>query len=251
MKKCILFLLFSVLSFGQAPDQMVSFNAAQSLGYSLNASQSHVNSDKCMTKDEALAKYNLATTANTNSIAGNQLMQKSFWETGITYYPHQVYDGSNQPGENATCTAYNTAGGLITLYSPDQVLVVGSYVYMLSDSYIIYYGGNYNHYSPSLDKLIRINNSSQITEITTCAPAYYTFTASSTDNLNDATACGYSPNITLYAKVANPVVGTILYTNTACTTAYSATVSRWRKWTGGGNRVMRYGTSIAELITCP
>jgi hypothetical protein len=56
-------------------------------------------------------------------------------------------------------------------------------------------------------------------------------------------------NITLYAKVANPVVGTILYTNTACT-AYSASVSRWRKWTGGGNKVMRYGTSIAEILSC-
>jgi hypothetical protein len=55
-------------------------------------------------------------------------------------------------------------------------------------------------------------------------------------------------NITLYAKVANPVVGTI-YTNTACTTAYSASVSRWRKWTGG-NKVMRYGTSIAEILSC-
>jgi hypothetical protein len=56
-------------------------------------------------------------------------------------------------------------------------------------------------------------------------------------------------NITLYAKVANPVVGTILYTNTACTTAYSASVSRWRKWTGGNNEIWYINSRNTVLLT--
>ena len=77
MKKYIL-LLFSVFAFGQASNQMVTFTQAQSLGFALKAGQSHVTSNQCMTKSDALAKYNIDASAM-SSYANNQLVPRSAW----------------------------------------------------------------------------------------------------------------------------------------------------------------------------
>jgi len=73
-----LLVLFSVFAFGQAPNEMVSFTQAQSLGFLLNLGQSHVTSNQCMTKLEATTKYSL-NTALLNAYAPNQLIPKSVW----------------------------------------------------------------------------------------------------------------------------------------------------------------------------
>lgn len=67
-----------------ANNQMVDFTDAQGGGYSLNASQSHVTSVKCMTKDETIAKYNVNTTSFA-SYAANQLVPKGTFSTGTVY----------------------------------------------------------------------------------------------------------------------------------------------------------------------
>ena len=77
MKKYIL-LLVTALSFAQASNQMVSFTQAQSLGFTLKSGQSHTTSNQCMTKSEALAKYNLDASAM-SSYASNQLVPRSAW----------------------------------------------------------------------------------------------------------------------------------------------------------------------------
>ena len=77
MKKYIL-LLFSVFAFGQASNQMVTFTQAQSLGFALKSGQSHVTSNQCMTKSDALAKYNVDADAM-SSYANNQLVPRSVW----------------------------------------------------------------------------------------------------------------------------------------------------------------------------
>jgi hypothetical protein len=47
-----------------------------------------------MTKDMACSTYNLAVTASTNSIAGNQLMQK-FWIAGVAPFTGPQYVSTN------------------------------------------------------------------------------------------------------------------------------------------------------------
>lgn len=88
MKKFLL-LLFCSFAFGQASNEMVTFTQAQSLGFSLNSGQSHVTSSECMTKTQALAKYNLDASAM-SAYASNQLVPKSAWAAGtppITFTP--------------------------------------------------------------------------------------------------------------------------------------------------------------------
>lgn len=61
-----------------ASNQMVTFTDAQSSGFALNSGQSHVTSNQCMTKSDALTKYNLDASAM-SSYANNQLVPKSTW----------------------------------------------------------------------------------------------------------------------------------------------------------------------------
>jgi uncharacterized protein (TIGR02145 family) len=76
-----LFLLFSVFAFGQEPNEMVSFTQAASLGFILKPGQSHVTSNRCMTKLEALTKYKLSISAM-DAYANNQLIPRSVWLDG-------------------------------------------------------------------------------------------------------------------------------------------------------------------------
>ena len=86
MKKYFLILLVTTISFGQASNQMVTFTQAQSLGFSLKSGQSNVTSNQCMTKSDALAKYNLDANAMA-SYASNQLVPKSVWINGVVGVP--------------------------------------------------------------------------------------------------------------------------------------------------------------------
>ncbi|AXQ66546.1 MAG: hypothetical protein [Caudoviricetes sp.] len=93
MKKYIL-LLFSVFAFGQASNQMVTFTEAQSLGFSLKSGQSHVTSSQCMTKNDALVKYNIDASAM-SSYANNQLVPRSVWV--ISEYISTLIVGEKDP----------------------------------------------------------------------------------------------------------------------------------------------------------
>ena len=86
MKKYIL-LLFTALSFAQASNQMVTFTQAQSLGFALKSGQSHVTSNQCMTKADALAKYNVTISG----YADNQLVPRSAWVSAIVATPMLVH----------------------------------------------------------------------------------------------------------------------------------------------------------------
>lgn len=81
-------ILFSVFCFGQASNQMVTFTAAQSLGFSLNSGQSSVTSNQCMTKNDALTKYALSSSAM-SAYANNQLVPKSVWVNGLNYVEYR------------------------------------------------------------------------------------------------------------------------------------------------------------------
>lgn len=103
------------MSFGWANlanNQMVSFTDAQGGGFSLLAGQSHVTSEKCMTKDETIAKYNI-NVGSFSSYAGNQLVPKGAWTTGTVYQSAAHSESATKnscavggTGSSVTLTAY-------------------------------------------------------------------------------------------------------------------------------------------------
>jgi len=125
MKKYFL-ILFCTIAFAQDPNQMVTFTQAQSLGFSLNSGQSNVDSIECMTKDQALAKYNLDASAM-SAYVSNQLVPRSVWIAGISNsisFSNLVSSGSNGSwsgtvtitGATATFKAFATSysGGTLS-----------------------------------------------------------------------------------------------------------------------------------------
>lgn len=103
-----------------ASNQMVSYTDAQTSGFALNAGQSSVTSNQCMTKSDAFTKYNLAATSNTDGLASNQLMRKSFWAGNGNAFAFGTAGSTTSSG---SCGLSNTG---LTLYSADTTLVVGS-----------------------------------------------------------------------------------------------------------------------------
>lgn len=65
-------------------NQMVSFTDAQTSVFTLKSGQSIVTSNQCMTKLDALTKYNLNATSM-SAYTDLQLVLKSAWVNGITY----------------------------------------------------------------------------------------------------------------------------------------------------------------------
>lgn len=63
-----------------ANNQMVSYTDAQGGGFTLKSGQSSVTSPQCMTKLDALTKYNLNAT-NMSAYTDSQLVPKSAWST--------------------------------------------------------------------------------------------------------------------------------------------------------------------------
>ena len=77
-----------------AANQIPTFTDLQTSGFTLNAGQSAVTSNECVTKANALAKYNLSSTAM-NSFASNQLVPKSAYASGaVTSYSYTVKLGT-------------------------------------------------------------------------------------------------------------------------------------------------------------
>lgn len=94
-----------------AANQMVSFTDAQGSGFGLNASQSHVTSEQCMTKAEIIAKYNVSS-ASMASYANNQLVPKQAWQTGTVYQSAPYSESATKNN----CTGTGT-GSSVTLYA--------------------------------------------------------------------------------------------------------------------------------------
>lgn len=66
-----------------ATNQMVSYVEASDGGFTLKSGQTNPLTQQMLTKDMANTMFNLNATTGSNGIAGNQLMQKSFWESGV------------------------------------------------------------------------------------------------------------------------------------------------------------------------
>jgi hypothetical protein len=86
---------------GITANQMVSQIDAQTSGFTLQSGQSHGTTTLCYTKADAFAKYVLGVTANTNTLASNQLMRKDFWVTGKSVTFSNVILLTNQSGDRS------------------------------------------------------------------------------------------------------------------------------------------------------
>lgn len=203
MKKYIL-LLVTALSFAQASNQMVTFTQAQSLGYTLNSGQSHILSDKCMTKTEALAKYNLNASAM-SSYTSNQLVPKSVLINVSNYYSYQI-----------------SAGGCldqietINLYSSSASIAVGMVFYTNTSLTNTYSGRSLGRFYPNGNQLLTINDSGVLDAADNCSAYFYTypFTPST---IQASESCASLPSNNYYSSLSYPVIGSVLYTNTALT----------------------------------
>lgn len=163
MKKYIL-LLFSVFAFGQASNQMVTFTEVQSLGFSLKSGQSHVTSSQCMTKNDALVKYNIDTYAM-SSYASNQLVPRSAWVSAVPSYSHLI--GSN--GFSDSSIGCFDVPEEVTRYSNDNILAIGSILYTDVRLTTVFNGfGQWFKISGNL--MAHILTSGEIANIIDCSP---------------------------------------------------------------------------------
>jgi hypothetical protein len=109
---------------GLASNQMVTFTDAQTSPFTLNAGQFPVTSNECMTKSQALTKYNLDASAM-SAYANNQLVPKSVWVSGVTAYSYEVRLGSSNA---EACSAFTEI-----VYSDSSTFTIGMILYTTSD----------------------------------------------------------------------------------------------------------------------
>jgi hypothetical protein len=122
-----LLILFTVFTFGQASNQMVTFTQASTLGLTLNSGQAHVTSNQCMTKSAALAKYNLNASFMSEYI-DNQLVPRSVWTNENTSNSF-IFSNNTFKDRVLSCDNANTGQ---TLYSSSTSLAIN--VNLFADS---------------------------------------------------------------------------------------------------------------------
>lgn len=146
-----------------ASNQMVSFTDAQSGGFAINSAQTNITSDQCMTKNDALTKYNL-DASYMSSYSDNQLVPKSTWVgISVTSYAHDFslgyFDAYDSCLDNFS---------YYTFYSADVTLIVGSRLF--TDSTLTFYlnGGNNFFRDNNQSNTCRVDSLGYITTIAAC-----------------------------------------------------------------------------------
>lgn len=152
-------ILFSAFTFGQASNQMVTFTAAQSLGFSLNSGQSAVTSNQCMTKNDALTKYNLSSSAM-SAYANNQLVPRSVWVSG-------AFSLLYTSGYTTSAGACSSFPATIQFYSSVADPAVGDVIYSNSGLTSVVVGGN-SWFANSNCWALQINNSGVVIAKVNC-----------------------------------------------------------------------------------
>lgn len=112
-----------------ASNQMVSFTDAQSGGFSLNSGQSQTTSNQCMTKSDALTKYNLNASLM-SSFANNQLVPKSTWASAAVVAYHYYVSSYSQATSSSSCNKINNGATVVFLYASNNTgFFVGQVLY--------------------------------------------------------------------------------------------------------------------------
>lgn len=256
MKKYFLILICS-FAFGQASNQMVTFTQAQSLGFGLNPGQSSVNSTECLTKAQALAKYNLDANSM-SAYASNQLVPRSVWVTGPDLQPPSYqfaslnYTGSTCSTLTGTWSGWTDNIGIshysvfVVNYTTGAVVHTSANLSAATSSYTAtgLQGGTLYYYN--CRAFDAAGNSAGLTfpyTTPSCVSSYaFNFSNGSTST---TAVCGYGLSITLYSSQSTLSSGSVLYTNSQLTTVYNG-LSRWFK--GSSGSIYRINSSGQILL---
>lgn len=186
-----------------SPTQAVSFTDAQSSGFALKAGQSHVTSNQCMTKSDALAKYVLNATSM-NSFSDNQLVPKNNWATGVVGNAITVY--LSNPSADATCGSHSYG---LTVYSTNTSISNGITLYSDANMSSVY-SSRLNHYDAGGNRLFTINTSGVVSILGSCVPAYsWAGQRGSLTCVGGQVAVFNPSNITVFTS--NPILQTGIY----------------------------------------
>lgn len=161
-------------------NQMVSHAEAATGGFTLNSGKTNPGGTQMMTKAMAFDMYNLAVTADTNSIATNQLMQRSFWSSGITGIAVGLIDttATGLPGTCAVAwidpiTKYTKTGLLAWdgtspqasgIYSIYNDVGCTSFFQIINKLFKAFEGGVYK-------SVVGDTHSDNVVQVNTCGPA--------------------------------------------------------------------------------
>ena len=203
---------------GLASNQMVTFTNAQTSPFTLNAGQSPVTSNECMTKLQALTKYNLDASAM-SAYANNQLVPKSVWVSGVVYYPFATSLVSATELTNACSFSFDT----FTLYTTNSngIVNVGDIVYYLDGGvYYPYYAPEtpYISYNEGSTRKVILtdpdNDTGEILSKEDCSTSYSYEVRLGNSN---AEACSAFTE-TVYSDSSIFAEGIVIYTTSALTT---------------------------------
>lgn len=198
-----------------SPTQAVSFTDAQSGGFALKSGQSHVTSNQCMTKNDALTKYVLNVT-NMNSFSDNQLVPKNNWASGVVGNAISVYLAN--PSTDATCSSH--AYGL-TVYSTSTSISNGVVLYSDSSMSSIY-STRLTHYDAVGNRLFTINTSGVVSILNNCVVSYqYNGQRGRLTCVGGQVAVFNPSNITVYSPNSVLFTGVYLYLDAGLTQPYT------------------------------
>ena len=219
-------------------NQMVTFTNAQSGGFTLKAGQSHVTSNQCVTKSDALTKYNLDASAMA-SYANNQLVPRSAWVNAVTSYGHFV---STAVATRLDACSYED--DYMYLYSSSSTIEEGIHFFTNSSLSIQFHGTGDFHESEN--KSFQINGAGGVVNVLYCSPpvtAYGHLISSNSFTISSDGCIDISEEIIKYSADSILIAGSVLYTDEGLTTVFNG-LGKWWKVTGN---LMAYVLSSGEL----
>ena len=202
---------------GLASNQMVTFTNAQGGGFTLVPGESAVTSNECMTKSDALTKYQLSSSAM-SSYANNQLVPKSVW-IGVNYYIFTNQYNSADSNTNI-CTLPLDVNQTLYTTNSNGIVGVGDLMYILDGGYNVIIAGSsgfvyYTYDEGSSRVWVEINpTTGVIISKTYCTVAYAYEVRLGNSN---AEACSAFTE-TVYSDSSIFAEGIVIYTTSDLTT---------------------------------
>lgn len=197
-----------------SPTQAVSFTDAQSGGFALKSGQSHLTSNQCMTKNDALTKYNLSASAMV-SYANNQLVPKNVWSSGVVGNSITIYLGSG--GLDATCNVHSSS---LIVYSSSTFISQGIVLYN-DQAMTSTYSSRFIHYDSVSNSLFTIN-SGLVSVLNYCVNSFQWNGQRGTLTCVGGKVAVFNPsNVTVFGSNSVLFTGQYLYNDAQLTQPYS------------------------------
>jgi hypothetical protein len=191
-----------------ASNQIPTFTDLQTSGFTLNAGQSAVTSNECLTKTEALAKYNLSTSLM-SSYASNQLVPKSNYASGsVNSYAFEL----ERYGYSTALESCSGTNSTVTWYSSVSYLAIGQTLYFEAALINPRNGGNQWHKDYVNNRTCKIDTNGIIIDIQSCPGNAFTFGTIGSSTSSGACSVA-NTGLTLYSSSTSLSIGTVLYSD--------------------------------------